>query len=353
MMNRGVGILLLLGIAVRAACGDVWLPGVSQGNVSNGQLDELSGLAASRLNRGVLWTHNDSGDSARVFALDTTGRLLGTYSFPSAIAIDWEDIAVGPGPVAGVNYIFVGDIGDNLAIRPSIRIYRAPEPVVVLSQVAAPVTASLAGISAITLTYPSGPSAPTTKDAETLLVDPVLGDLYIVTKGTGIAQVYRATAAQLNTQSSITLTPVVAVNLGGASRRLTAGDISATGDQILLRGLDFILRYPRAHGQPIQAALSIPGLAMPVASEPQGEAIAFDRRGWGYFTVSESSTPPLFSFALACPADFNRSGDISVQDIFDFLSAWNTRSPACDFGDDGDITVQDIFDFLSAWNDGC
>ena len=54
-----------------------------------------------------------------------------------------------------------------------------------------------------------------------------------------------------------------------------------------------------------------------------------------------------------CRADFNQQGGVTVQDIFDFLSAWFANQPAADFNQQGGITVQDIFDFLSAWFAGC
>lgn len=54
-----------------------------------------------------------------------------------------------------------------------------------------------------------------------------------------------------------------------------------------------------------------------------------------------------------CRADFNTSGALSPQDIFDFLGAWFALSPAADFNSSGTITAQDIFDFLGAWFAGC
>ena len=53
--------------------------------------------------------------------------------------------------------------------------------------------------------------------------------------------------------------------------------------------------------------------------------------------------------ALGCPADFNMDGFRTVQDIFDFLAAWFSGSPAADFNSVGGLTVQDLFDFLAAW----
>lgn len=54
-----------------------------------------------------------------------------------------------------------------------------------------------------------------------------------------------------------------------------------------------------------------------------------------------------------CRADFNNSGSLSAQDIFDFLNAWFAVNPAADFNASGTITAQDIFDFLNAWFAGC
>ena len=54
-----------------------------------------------------------------------------------------------------------------------------------------------------------------------------------------------------------------------------------------------------------------------------------------------------------CPANFNQTGGVSVQDIFDFLSAWFSNNIAADFNHSGAVSVQDIFDFLAAWFVGC
>jgi probable HAF family extracellular repeat protein len=56
---------------------------------------------------------------------------------------------------------------------------------------------------------------------------------------------------------------------------------------------------------------------------------------------------------LHCRADFNHSGDLSTQDIFDFLNAWFAASAAADFNGANGLTEQDIFDFLNAWFAGC
>ena len=60
----------------------------------------------------------------------------------------------------------------------------------------------------------------------------------------------------------------------------------------------------------------------------------------------------MLSFTPPCIADFNRDGSATVQDIFDFLTAYFTGDPGADINGGG-ISVQDIFDFLSAYFAGC
>jgi hypothetical protein len=61
----------------------------------------------------------------------------------------------------------------------------------------------------------------------------------------------------------------------------------------------------------------------------------------------------LLDTAVVCRGDFNQSGAASVQDIFDFLSAYFSGNPAADVNASGSISVQDIFDFLAAYFAGC
>jgi len=81
--------------------------------------------------------------------------------------------------------------------------------------------------------------------------------------------------------------------------------------------------------------------------------------GGGIFGVSVNVSMRLEGEVMggggvnACAADFNGSGRVDVQDIFDFLSAWFAGSQSADFDRSGGVTVQDIFGFLSAWFAGC
>ncbi len=70
-------------------------------------------------------------------------------------------------------------------------------------------------------------------------------------------------------------------------------------------------------------------------------------------TAPASGSPTRSPLPPACPADFNNSGSVSVQDIFDFLGAYFAASPSADFNADGAVSLQDILDFLGAYFSGC
>jgi hypothetical protein len=90
---------------------------VSAGVVQHAPLQEASGLVASRTHPGVLWSHNDSGDGPRLFALTTSVGDLGVFTLDGAEARDWEDLAIGLGPEPGLDYLYAGNIGDNESQR--------------------------------------------------------------------------------------------------------------------------------------------------------------------------------------------------------------------------------------------
>ena len=69
---------------------------VEMGRVTSREPDEISGLSASRLHPGVLYAHNDHGDTNRIFAMDpVSGEVKATLTIANAHNVDWEDICVG------------------------------------------------------------------------------------------------------------------------------------------------------------------------------------------------------------------------------------------------------------------
>lgn len=275
-------------------------------SVSSDELVEISGLAASRTNAGVLWAHNDSGDAARVFALDVSGGHLATYTLAGADALDWEGMAMGPSAARDASELYLGDIGDNARARPEVIVYRVREPAV--DRGAAPFVGTLAGIERLTLRYPDG-----AHDAETLLVDPVSADLIIVTKDAGGSEIFRAPVT-IDANSTATLELVGRIDFSQLKRRsefpadapplaraggalATGGDISPSGDLIAIRTYSAVWMWSRGAGQSVGEALAAAPCEAASPAEQQGEAIAFDAGGRGYFTASEGQHPPLHRFA--------------------------------------------------------
>src|SRR6266540_1134177 len=92
-------------------------------NLQSPRVRESSGVVVSRAHRGVLWTHNDSGDGPYVYATDLSGADRGAVRIRDARAVDWEDIALGPCPAAGGACLYIADTGDNEENRKSVVIY--------------------------------------------------------------------------------------------------------------------------------------------------------------------------------------------------------------------------------------
>lgn len=279
--------------------GPPFLPPVQAGTLLGSVADEASGLVASRRNADVLWTHNDDGGDNRLFAINIDGTLLGTYTLGTG-SVDPEDIAIGPGPVAGADYLYWGNIGDNNNVRATVFVKRVIEPVV--ASIQSPVTVSLTGVDTLTLAYPTDATAPSHKDAETLLVDPWNGDLYVVTKRTAVGMVYRAAYPQ-STTATTTLQYVASIPWSGA----VGGDVSPDGRLIIIRRYSGNVPAASVWTRPVVGdfwdAFSNPRCDVALAAEPQGEAICWDRQGRGYFTVSENQAVgaqiPIWYFGRA------------------------------------------------------
>jgi hypothetical protein len=251
-------------------------PREDRGLIEFSQINEASGIASSKKNINVLWTHNDSGDSARIFAMNNNGKHLGVYTIENANNRDWEDIAIGPGPVENENYIYIAEIGDNLAEYDLKYIYRIVEPVVDENQ--EPVNISIENADVIKYGYPDN-----LRDAETIMLDPLTKDIFIVSKRENNVGVYLAAYPQ-SLNDTLTLEHVATLPL----MQTVAGDISFDGKEILLKNYDNVYYWRRDLQQSVAEALTNNQYyILPYTREPQGEAICWSYNSNGYYTVSE------------------------------------------------------------------
>lgn len=248
------------------------------GSVAAAAATELSGLVFSTLRRDVLWSLNDSGNPARLLAFTPAGRSRAEVLVAGAQNVDWEAIAAGRRGT-----LLVGDIGDNLAQRPSVAVITVAEPG--------------AGATAVTptarfeLRYPDG-----ARDAEALLFDRSNGSIVIVSKSFGPpGGIY--VARRPSSQSATTLRRAGTLELD-AGEAVTAGDVSADGRTIVLRTYDRAFAWRRRAGETVAAALRRrPCVAeADLLREGQGESIALTRDGRAFYTVPEGARPQLRRF---------------------------------------------------------
>lgn len=264
-------LLIIAGVALVSA------GSVVHDTVDDPELAEASGLASSLLTPGILYTHNDSGGTPTVYTLNRRGLVPARIKLKGVTNRDWEDIAVARDPRTQKPCVYVGDIGDNNARYSSVFVYRFEE---------IPLEDTLMSVSRIDkyeIVYEDGP-----RDAEALLVDPRNGDICIISKREEQVGVYLVPYPQstdkVNQAKKIATLPYSWV---------TAADISPNGKYILVKTYTNIYRYKRSGSKTLAQAFAKKPKTMPYKLEQQGEAVAWDHKGKGYFTLSErvGSTP--------------------------------------------------------------
>ncbi|WP_313258212.1 hypothetical protein [Sphingobacterium sp.] len=246
---------------------------VAKGKVSDPALDEISGIISSINNPGMFWVNNDSGDDARVYLIDSAANLMCSYQLDGVEAIDIEDIAWVE--LDGQSYVVLGDIGDNLAKRTQLSLYIFPEPV--LKPGVKVDSISRSAISIKHLKYPGK-----ARDAEAIFIDPLDKQFYLVSKRELRSSLYSAEIFKGNKDTYI-LKPILSFPF----TFITAADISPKRDAVVMKNLTSIFYWPLASKAPLIEALKKQPLPIPYEPEPQAEAISFDRKSDGIFTISE------------------------------------------------------------------
>lgn len=234
------------------------------------RVTESSGVVVSRARAGILWTHNDSGDGAYLYATDLRGTDRGAIRVSGAEAIDWEDLASGPCPTSPATCLFIGDTGDNLERRSSVTIYAVPEPDPPL--VAADTQRVTAAAVALRLRYPDG-----AHDVEAIYVSPRDGAVYLVTKGrSGSVRLYRVGRKEWRSEGVGTAHLVQALPISpkrSSGRLVTGAAIRADGTLVAIRTyVDVTFFVPAADGRLLPARRPVCSL---VGRGRIGEGVAF------------------------------------------------------------------------------
>jgi hypothetical protein len=260
---------------------------------SDPRISESSGLATSSDGQ-LVYTHNDSGDEGRLFAVGLDGRTRTTWTVPGTEPRDWEDLARGPDE-QGRSSLWIGDIGDNSAARDGgLLVHRVPEPEPTEQD-----TAVTEPPVSFRLRYPDGP-----RDAETLLVHPQTGRLHVVTKPfAGPAEVFAAPGVLdqdgPNTLERVAQATVRATGtpggpgIGGLANLLvTAGDVAPDGSRVALRTYTDVYEWTVPDGDLAAAFAGEPTVTALPARE-QGEGLAYAPDGSSVLVSTEGSGTPV------------------------------------------------------------
>jgi hypothetical protein len=247
------------------------------GIVQSPVITEASGIAASKALPDHFWTHNDSGNKPEVYLLDNKGQLVSTIHLEGVFNRDWEDIAEGAGPVPHKQYVYVGDIGNNVQIDPRTRILRFAAP----EQVPGPKLS--VNPEVLHVAFADGP-----RDAETLMVDPIGRYFYIVSKREKAVGIYKASLDFKDGDRT------VFQKVGTVPYTwITAGNISQDGRHIVIKSIDQIYYWHRNAEESVEAAMSRAAVVLPYVPEKQGEGVTFSVGNSGYITISEGKNPAV------------------------------------------------------------
>ncbi|MEV4252601.1 hypothetical protein AB0J52_05475 [Spirillospora sp. NPDC049652] len=241
--------------------------------IDDERITESSGLAASTAHPGVVYTHNDSGGSAQIFAIGPDGRVRAVLTLAGAKSRDWEAIAMGRDD-RGRPAIFVADIGDNLGgAWPSVTVYRITEPLVLRDRTVE--------ATAFRFRYADGP-----RNAETMMINPRTNRLYIASKLMSGA-LYEA-PAKLSTSGYNTLR-----RIGGAPPIATDGAFAPDGNSFVIRTYFGARVYRmKPDGTPGESH------SIPLPSQEQGESVTYTPDGTSLLTGSEGDAQPVYQVPL-------------------------------------------------------
>jgi hypothetical protein len=288
--------LLLFGGAPQPACARF---GAAEKvvDLAAGDLPESSGLALSATHDNLLWTHNDSGDAASLYAFTLSGEGRGRIDLSGASADDWEGLAIGP--CGAATCLVVGDIGSTRSQPAEMVLWRIEEPV-------PPGDGERLEVAAqrLTLTFGDAPY-----DAEGLAIDPRNGDILLTEKSLDTRfRIYRVPAAAWDRpEARVSPELLWVAELGGGleSSFVTQADIDPSGSELFVGTYGAGFRLPIARDDDgVILGFGEPGPG-PIYADGQCEAGAYAPDGLAIWFTCEAERTPLARAdcaALSIPA---------------------------------------------------
>ncbi|HNR92857.1 MAG TPA: hypothetical protein PKO41_10590, partial [Dokdonella sp.] len=265
-------------------------------------LDEISGLTASRRTPDLFWVHNDAPRPATLVALDGKGRRRGSLRIDGVRAVDWEDIAGYA--LDGKAWLLVADSGDNGVVRGDYELIAIEEP-------------ALAGDGSEQVVKPAWRLrfryADGARDVEAMAVDLDTREVLLLGKhapdpllftlplgpGDGAIAIARRRLALTsipapNTSERNARFP--AARLGGSP---TAMDIDASGRNALVMTYRDLWFYARDEGETWIQAFARRPLRLPLPPLAQAEAAGFEYPGTAVRVSGERLPAPWIRFEKA------------------------------------------------------
>lgn len=246
------------------------LPYIIKGYSNDTRLKEVSGMVKSLRFPGEFWVHNDSGDDPIIYRVNDSLQIIQEVVLEGAEHFDWEDISISV--YQDEPFLFIGDIGDNMAVRDSVSIYLIKEP---LSDVT-----SVEINRKIDLKYEDG-----ARDAELLLFDPSTNELVIVTKRDIPSRIYSYDITNEEDKGNLIFEGELNLPEGSSLEskdlfRITAGDSSPKGE-LILKNYDGVYYYsPQVMLSIKDRLVTDSPVELKYKRELQGEAIAIDQNGF-------------------------------------------------------------------------
>jgi hypothetical protein len=257
--------------------------------LANNAIDESSGLAAGYRNKGVLWTHNDSGDSPRLFAIDHAGADLATVTLSGASARDWEDICSFT--LNGKSFLLLGDFGDNGQKRKDCKLYIVAEPK--LNTARRGVKIKIKPAVTIPFAYKDGP-----RNCESVGVDTTTRTIYLVSKPRiGACRVYTLPLPTRSPKKPLIAKPIAALGIPIS----TAMDISPDGLRAVVLTYKHAYEYVRDKDETWKAAFARKPRMIRVPARRQGESICYGPDGRSLYLSSEKLPTPLIHIPAKKP----------------------------------------------------
>lgn len=270
--------------------------GSLSGVLLDAQLAEISGLAASRRFPDVLWLHDDGGNPARLFAVNTSGDRVATLRVDGVVKTDWEDLAAFQ--LRGREYLLIADTGDNGGLRHTVQLH-------VLQAPARLENARIRPAWSIAFRWPEG-----ARDCEAVAVDVARGQILLVSKRRQPPELFAVplrpgkgiqTAVRLGALAGIPAADPEEMREDPRRARVvnqvTAADLSPDGTTLAVLTYRHVLLYRREAQESWGSAVARAPKIHALPWIPQAEALGWSRDGKSLYVTGEFVPAPLYRIA--------------------------------------------------------